>query len=224
MERYYQADERIQKRSHKNKSLYESLYEGAEYSNVEGISIIEKNESVDIEKIKELLNYDKKKEEKIETVNVYEEPKIIEEKNYDLKDFLNKAKQERPEKKDLANTQYNILKNIDITKNYNEKTTEDELRKMIESITSNSPTSDLLDDLKTIHNQNLKEEIEEEMDKSLFTSSLGFTSKDFEDFNDIKEEVKKNSILVKILLFVFLVIVVTACIFLVYSFINKGGI
>lgn len=37
MERYYQADERIQKRSNKNKSLYDSLYEGAEYSNVEGI-------------------------------------------------------------------------------------------------------------------------------------------------------------------------------------------
>lgn len=223
MERYYQADERIQKRSNKNKSLYDSLYEGAEYSNVEGISIIEKNESVDIEKIKELLNYDKKKEEqKPQTpTRVYEEPKIVEEKNYDLKDFLAQAKQDRPEKKELANTQYNILKNIDLTKNYNEKTTEDELKKMIESITSNNQTGDLFDDLKTIHSPNLKEEVEEEMDKSLFTSSLGFTSKDFEDLNDIKHEVKKNGILVKILLFVFLVIIVTACIFLGYSFLNK---
>ncbi len=223
MERYYQADERIQKRSNKNKSLYDSLYEGAEYSNVEGISIIEKNESVDIEKIKELLNYDKKKEEqKPQTpARVYEEPKIVEEKNYDLKDFLAQAKQDRPEKKELANTQYNILKNIDLTKNYNEKATEEELKKMIESITSNNQTGDLFDDLKTIHSPNLKEEVEEEMDKSLFTSSLGFTSKDFEDLNDIKHEVKKNGILVKILLFVFLVIIVTSCIFLGYSFFNK---
>lgn len=223
MERYYQADERIQKRSNKNKSLYDSLYEGAEYSNVEGISIIEKNESVDIEKIKELLNYDKKKEEDKPqtTTKVYEEPKIIEEKNHDLKAFLAQAKQDRPEKKELANTQYNILKNIDLTKNYNEKTTEEELKKMIESITSNNQTGDLFDDLKTIHSSNLKEEVEEEMDKSLFTSSLGFTSKDFEDLNDIKHEVKKNGILVKILLFVLLVIIVTACIFLGYSFFNK---
>lgn len=223
MERYYQADERIQKRSNKNKSLYDSLYEGAEYSNVEGISIIEKNESVDIEKIKELLNYDKKKEEDKPqtTTKVYEEPKIIEEKNHDLKAFLAQAKQDRPEKKELANTQYNILKNIDLTKNYNEKTTEEELKKMIESITSNNQTGDLFDDLKTIHSSNLKEEVEEEMDKSLFTSSLGFTSKDFEDLNDIKHEVKKNGILVKILLFVLLVIIVTACIFLGYSFLNK---
>lgn len=223
MERYYQADERIQKRSNKNKSLYDSLYEGAEYSNVEGISIIEQNESVDIEKIKELLNYDKKKEEqKPQTpARAYEEPKIVEEKNYDLKDFLAQAKQDRPEKKELANTQYNILKNIDLTKNYNEKATEDELKKMIESITSNNQTGDLFDDLKTIHSPNLKEEVEEEMDKSLFTSSLGFTSKDFEDLNDIKHEVKKNGILVKILLFVFLVIIVTSCIFLGYSFFNK---
>ncbi len=223
MERYYQADERIQKRSNKNKSLYDSLYEGAEYSNVEGISIIEKNESVDIEKIKELLNYDKKKEEDKPqtTTKVYEEPKIIEEKNHDLKAFLAQAKQDRPEKKELANTQYNILKNIDLTKNYNEKTTEEELKKMIESITSNNQTGDLFDDLKTIHSSNLKEEVEEEMDKSLFTSSLGFTSKDFEDLNDIKHEVKKNGILVKILLFVLLVIIVTACIFLGYSFFSK---
>lgn len=223
MERYYQADERIQKRSNKNKSLYDSLYEGAEYSNVEGISIIEKNESVDIEKIKELLNYDKKKEEDKPqtTTKVYEEPKIIEEKNHDLKAFLAQAKQDRPEKKELANTQYNILKNIDLTKNYNEKTTEEELKKMIESITSNNQTGDLFDDLKTIHSSNLKDEVEEEMDKSLFTSSLGFTSKDFEDLNDIKHEVKKNGILVKILLFVLLVIIVTACIFLGYSFLNK---
>lgn len=223
MERYYQADERIQKRSNKNKSLYDSLYEGAEYSNVEGISIIEKNESVDIEKIKELLNYDKKKEEDKPqtTTKVYEEPKIIEEKSHDLKAFLAQAKQDRPEKKELANTQYNILKNIDLTKNYNEKTTEEELKKMIESITSNNQTGDLFDDLKTIHSSNLKEEVEEEMDKSLFTSSLGFTSKDFEDLNDIKHEVKKNGILVKILLFVLLVIIVTACIFLGYSFFSK---
>ena len=109
----------------------------------------------------------------------------------------------------------------DLTKNYNEKATEDELKKMIESITSNNQTGDLFDDLKTIHSPNLKEEVEEEMDKSLFTSSLGFTSKDFEDLNDIKHEVKKNGILVKILLFVFLVIIVTSCIFLSYSFFNK---
>ena len=139
---------------------------------------------------------------------------------------MNKAKNERPEEEKLANTQYNILKNLNLEQEFKEKRKidDDELKNMIETITINSKngqTADLLDDLKTISSSKMKEEIEEEMDKSFFTSSLGFTSKDFEDLKDIKDEVKKNSLLVKILLFIFSVIVVTGIIFVVYNFILK---
>ena len=128
--------------------------------------------------------------------------------------------------KKLRDTQFNILKNLNLEQEFKEKRKIDdnELKNMIETITINSKngqTADLLDDLKTISSSKMKEEIEEEMDKSFFTSSLGFTSKDFEDLKVIKDEVKKNSLLVKILLFIFSVIIVTGIIFAVYNFILK---
>ena len=226
MEKYYHIDEGLQRRSNKNKSLYDSIYEDVEYSNVEGISIIEKDEQVDIDKIRELLGYDKPKKEEKKEVKVSTPKTYIEEKNYDINAVLNKAKNERPEEEKLANTQYNILKNLNLEQEFKEKRKidDDELKNMIETITINSKngqTADLLDDLKTISSSKMKEEIEEEMDKSFFTSSLGFTSKDFEDLKDIKDEVKKNSLLVKILLFIFSVIIVTGIIFAVYNFILK---
>ena len=106
---------------------------------------------------------------------------------------------------------------------------DDDLKSMIEAITINSKlgeTGDLLDDLKTIHVSNLKEEIEEkeevpkdsEIDRSFFTSSLGFTNDDFEDLKEMKDSLKTNNIFTKILLFILLVVIVTGVMFLVYHF------
>ena len=43
MERYYNPPEK-KSRASKNKELYRTIYDEVEYSNVEGISVIEKNE------------------------------------------------------------------------------------------------------------------------------------------------------------------------------------
>lgn len=240
MDKYYQAGETTQKRSQRNQDLYKSIYDDVEYTNVEGISIIEKNEKIDIDKIRELLNRDQPKPQRsvdIRDIKIEkEEPQPKEEeKNYDIRDILDKAKSERPEQsvqKKLSNTQYNILKNLNLDQQFEPKETvdEDELKNMIESITINSKlsqTGDLLDDLKTIHDSSLKSQIEkeepkeEEMDKTFFTSSLGFTSNDFEDLKDIKQEVKKNNTLVKVLLFIFLVVIATGIMFILYHFIGS---
>ena len=105
---------------------------------------------------------------------------------------------------------------------------------MIETISNNSKngyTTDLLDDLKSIHDPNLAKEIsqteddpqntkliEANIDKSFFTSSLEFSSDDFDDFKEMKESIKKNNLLTKILLFVLLVIIITGVLFLIYHF------
>lgn len=240
MDKYYQSDVTLQKRSRRNQDLYKSIYDDVEYTNVEGISIIEKNERIDIDKIKELLNKDQPKPQRtldIRDINIdkKEEKSFEEEKNYDLKDVLDKAKSERPEqpvKPKLSNTQYNILKNLNLDQQFEEKNTvdDDELKSMIEAITINSKlgqTGDLLDDLKTIHDSSLRSQIEkeeqpeDEMDKSFFTSSLGFTSNDFEELKDIKQEVKKNNTLVKVLLFIFLVVIATGIMFILYHFLGS---
>lgn len=229
MERYYQSSEtEIKRRSSKNQDLYRKIYEEGEYTNVEGISILPKNEKIDIEKIKELIGTPRKepKAKEVETKPV--ETVTLEpekEKNYDIRDVLEQAKNERPEKdKKFENTQYNILKNIhlDETVTDNDMNTDD-LKSMIESITSNSKlglTSDLLDDLKTIHEPNMVHDIEEnqEIDRSFYTSSLGFTSDDFEDLKEMKDSLRTNNRLTKILLFILLVVIVTSVILLVTHF------
>lgn len=236
MEKYYKPSD-VKTRTNKNQELYRTIYDEVEYSNVEGISVIEKNEKIDINKIYELING--KKEEKPRRYPMKTEVEKIdieENKNYDIVDVLNKAKTERPEKsRDFSNTQYNILKNINLNEDVKIPDTIDaDLKNMIDAISNNSKeyTSDLLDDLKTLHNNNLKDVIKEQdddylnkniidYDKSFYTSSLGFSDDDFEDLKDIKDEIKKNSIIVKILLFIFLVAILTGIMVLVYNLIGK---
>ena len=242
MEKYYNPTEK-KSRAIKNKELYRTIYDDVEYSNVEGISVIEKNEKIDIDKIKELINGTKEvnkpkliKEEPI--LPIIEEE---EEKSYDIRDVLNKAKNERQEKTSrFANTQYNILKGISLDKDYSNSLSEEELKNMIETISNNSKngyTTDLLDDLKSIHDPTLARKVEDKIDnksendevqntklieanidKSFFTSSLEFSSDDFDDFKEMKETIKKNNILTKILLFILLVIVIVGILFLIYHF------
>lgn len=241
MERYYQANE-VKRRTTKNQDLYRTIYDEAEYSNVEGISVIEKNEKIDINMIRELINGTSNTSKVKEEKKVYQQP-IIEEKeeerNYDIRDVLEQAKQERPEKeKKFSNTQYNILKGINLNETMSapKNVDDDDLKNMIEAITVNSKggyTSDLLDDLKSIHDPKMQdliyEQIEKEkvdskdseemeIDKSFYTSSLGFTNDDFEDLKDMKDSIKTNNILTKILIFILLVVLITGIIFLVFHF------
>ena len=56
MDRYYNnAESSKNSRSRRNTSLYDSIYDGVEYSNVEGITTIEKKNEIDLDKIRELL-------------------------------------------------------------------------------------------------------------------------------------------------------------------------
>lgn len=240
MERYYTPKEE-KSRIAKNKDLYRTIYDEVEYSNVEGISVIEKNEKIDINKIRELINGTK---EVNKPKPVREKPVLPivddeeEEKSYDIRDVLDKAKNERQGKTSrFANTQYNILKGINLNdRDIPSSLSEDELKNMIETISNNSKngyTTDLLDDLKSIYDPTLAKKVEDKivaddsqntkiiesnMDKSFFTSSVEFSSEDFDDFKEMRETIKKNNVLTKILLFILLVILITGLMFLIYHF------
>lgn len=246
MDKYYNNNQSNQNtRSRRNNSLYESIYDGVEYSNVEGITTIEKKNEIDLDKIREFLkeHEDSKimdkpiKRRQIERLN-YNEPE--EEKNYDIMDVLSKAKDENVEdnkSRSLKNTQYNILKNINIKDATEEN--EDSLKELINTITNTSILNklgdkdlslDMLNDLKSdgntmigvrgtneIFNNDDKIQEQSEIDNSFFTSSLNFGEKDFEQLNDIKTSLKKNNILISILVFISLVIIITGIIFVLYN-------
>lgn len=169
MERYYSANSQVKTRSRTNEDLYKKIYDGGEYSNVEGIATIEKGKEIDIEKIKKLL--EKREEEKrIQAKRNYiekEEPipvkieEIDDSRNYDIRDVLNKAKDGRvkdDKERSLKNTQYDILKGLNLKKVPDRIDEDSNLEDLINTITHNSALNqladgdlslDLLDDLKS---------------------------------------------------------------------------
>ena len=249
MERY--ADVK-QTRASKNKSLYDQIYEEKEYTNVEGIVKTPVAGNIDIEKIREII---KSREEnskprerrvrqtpKIEEIEEYEEPK-----NYDIKEVLTKAKDERPEENishhSLKNVEFNILKSLNINKDNYEEAGE-ELKELINTITNTSMLNkigdkelslDLLDELKSTNNtvitssdairniikEEAKKETEEEaMDSSFYTKSLNL-EKDLEGLKVNKENNKTNKLLVKIFLIVSIVVVALVGAVIIYTLLKK---
>ena len=63
-----------------------------------------------------------------------------------------------------------------------------------------------------------EQEEKQEIDKSFYTSSVSFTDTDFEDLKEINVTLKKNNVLIKILLVVLLIIILTGIGYFVYTY------
>lgn len=262
MSRYHGNTRASSSRCERNEELYKNLYQTSNYSNISAVATLEKTNEIEIEKIRKMIRDREtyKKQKEIATIYPKEEKKEIkslvvpdlEERNYDIRDVLTKAKEERKsENESYKKNQYDYLLN---SKNHNrkkeiqnEETVSSELKEIINTITSNADLNklsnselslDLLNDLKsnTIHNGEIENDairkiIEEEkrreekleaeknieMDKSFYTTNLGFSDKDFEseDDNFIKES-KKSGLAVKIILAVVLVLITIVTIYVIY--------
>lgn len=170
MQKYYKnarVNTHTNSRSSRNKDLYGEIYTNGQYSNIEGIATIDNANEVDITKVKEMLrnreNYQKERQYRRIT-GEYKNPERVrptitrtftdmEEKNYDIRDILKEAKENKePDDKErvLRNTQYNILKNIDLKKeirkeDYYDENDEDDLKDLIQTITNTSMLNKLGD-------------------------------------------------------------------------------
>lgn len=261
MERYYEIDNDTNRRTRKNADLYQKIYESDEYSNIEGIATTLKPNEIDISKIKEMLkNRDEYRKEKDvrtllrpEPVVKKEEPVATfdrdDEKNYDIRDILSKAKTERKDVEEenyhkLKNTSYDIFKNLNIQKGQseNKEEEEEELKELIHTITNTSMLNKLgdqelslglLDELKSdtmvgtsasikslleaekedLKDNNYLEDEKQNMDKSFFTSSLNFRDEDFDDLQEMSQNLRKNNSLMKVLIFILLVVGTASIIF-----------
>ena len=162
MEKYYKNEIASKQRSQKNKELYRSIYDDSEYSNIEGIATMDKNNEIDITKVRNTLknreNYKRQKQyrqitkQKIdyEEENISRDFAVKEQKNYDIRDILNKAKDKKPVEdtpRSLDNTNYNILKNLKLNneKDYHKDFEEDELKELIHTITNTSMLNQMND-------------------------------------------------------------------------------
>lgn len=166
---------------------------------------------------------------------VYKEPKV-----YDINDALSKIKIEKDHKENhkLTKEQYEFLKKLK-SREYDEE--KDELEEILNTITKNKDLNNLkdendvglLDSLKSdtiVGNaSSIKKIIEEEkkniqnedddddmeIDKSFYTSSFGFTQRDFEELKNMNVNLKKSNKTIIVLLSALILIVISVICFLI---------
>lgn len=185
-------------------------------------------ENIDIDKIREML--DKKYRENIprrKSINIeapeddkLEDYSLYDTKEYNINEIIAKAKNEQcidyleERLKKLNNTNNNILENLDVGPKSQNKTNHfndsDELLDLINTITllekdnqdkKTDEASKLLDLCPT------EQLTSTPLENSFFTGNLVVTEKDFEDFKDIQKDIKSNSILIKLLVIIFLLLI-----------------
>lgn len=168
-------------------------------------------------------------------------------RTYDIRDVLVKAKKTRVEPDDqyrkLKNVNYDVIKKISQKVPTKNQEVEKEL---VNTVTiqgrTKIPDDDLglLDDLKSDtmvgDSGSIKKIIEEakaeeatstleednssnleNLDKSFYTSSLGFTDNDFEDLLSLGEDIKKHNGLLKVLIIVMILIGIVVLSFIGYQ-------
>lgn len=254
MEKYYKTRD-SKRRVIRNESLYQTIYEDETYSNIEGVVATPKANEVDIEKLKELIashEQERNQTRKLVRKPVELEPEVDpldleEEKSYDIRDILVKAKDSREniqdEHRSLKNTEYNILKNIKIN-NKQDIEQEEELKELINTITNtsllnkmsdNELSLNMFDDLKSdtmvgdssairsILQETKDEKLHKtgEMDTSFFTSSLDFKESDFEQLQNLSNSIHKNNKIMRVVLILLFIVVVVALGFIIYNVVIK---
>lgn len=246
MDRYYDRPSNSSGRSRKNEDLYRKIQDMDGYSNIEAVHTIAKTNEIDITKVKELIrnreNYKREKQYR-KAFNIEDKPKETEvkeyfqdDKNYDIMDILNKAKDNHNEdtsNRSLKNTHYDLLNELNL-RNENYEDGEAELKDLMNTISNKKDDSDdvgLLDELtsntmvgeaSSIHNiieeeKNEKKKMDNtaEMDKSFFTSTMSFSDEDFEEFKNMGKNVKKNNILIIILMIIMVLAIIGFVLFLI---------
>ena len=237
MEKYYdEENNNIALRERKNKNLYENIndYEVEDYEIKTNATVLDNNaKNIDVEKIKKILDTKYNKQPKRRSIVVdeedYQEPDISldETREYDINAILEKARSEKEvdyEKerlKKIRDTQYDILNSLDIDTEKKEEPTEEknELMDLINTITA-----------KELEVKNQKEDLDEEADKIKptimenktqdLTSTLQFTQSDFDDFNDLKKEVKSSRALIYIIIVIVCLILIAGVIIFLNKFLN----
>lgn len=60
----------------------------------------------------------------------------------------------------------------------------------------------------------VKDEVKKEIDKTFYTNSVSFSKSDFDDFNDLKEDVETNKVLIKVLIIIITIAFIAGVLFL----------
>jgi len=248
MDKYNSEKPVLKKRTDKNKDLYKNINEGfiaSDYDINSNMTVLNTDSRViDVDKIRDMLDRKYRMEEKnkkhivIPEEEKEEEKELANTKKYDINSILKKAKKDKnfdysqERLKSIHNTQYDILKNLNIEeKQENVSDDEENLVNLINTITALEMKNK---NNKKKHEEALemfpefKDDETDESDKTpdddYATSNniLNFKSEDYEGFEDLKNDIKSNSILIKIVGILFVLILLVGLLILLNNYLDLG--
>lgn len=260
MDRYYSSNKTA--RSIKNKDLYKQVSDND--SSINTVDTISRVNEIDVNKIKDIINnrekykkekkirqaisgsnihieLEKEKDERYDILDLKPEKltkeEVIEAKNYDVLEVINKAKDdvsdENSKNRNLRNLEYTDLNSLNLRKK-EYSNSEAELRDLIEKINNTNKDSKmgddvgLLDDLKSDtmigkassikkvlddEEKEKKKDDTKELDKSFFTSVYDFKEEDFDEAM-LKKHKKKKNLIIMIVVALFVAIIISVLYFL----------
>ena len=250
----YTETPNLKSRSERNKNLYEKI-KNADIDKFDvnsNATLLDSDvNSIDVNKIKDMLDrqyrndYEKRISLEREVV-LEEEERLIDTKEYDINVILENAKKdqnvnyEKERLKKIHDTQYDILKNLNIDNKEEEiEETEENILNLINTITAlelkhkeessgNTTALDLLSDLSDNDVENVyktmeldKEKISEASLENLDEEDLSIEEK-YDDFKELEKELKSNNVAIRVVVVIFLIIVLIIGVILVNNYFDLG--
>lgn len=247
----YTETPNLKSRSERNKELYEKIKNAdiEKFDINSNATLLESDvNTIDVNKIKDMLDrkyrseYDKKilLERDIEED---EENELVITKEYDINVILEKARKDqnvdydKERLKKVYDTQYDILKNLNIENTEEVEETEENIMNLINTITaleikhnesSNTTALDLLSDLTDNDTESVyktmeldKEKISEASLENLDEEDISIEEK-YDDFMELEKELKSNSLAIKLVIIIFLIIVFIIGFILLNNYLDLG--
>lgn len=247
----------LKTRTEKNKSLYEQIKSSDidKFDITSNATVIgEDINKIDIDKVKDMLDkryrdeYNKRTFKVREEVNDDIDTKDVDTKEYDINAILEKAKKtqnvdyEKERLKKVHDTQYDILKKLNIEEDSQEimEDTEENIVNLMNTITQlemknskkesvgNTTALDLLSDLSDNDTNTIyktmeldKENISQKTKENLDEEDLNIEDK-YDDFKELEKDLNSNNIAIKVVGIVFLIILLIMAFIFVNKYFNLG--
>ncbi len=238
MDKYELDTPELKKRTDKNKELYQSELMNYDRFDVNSnVEVLKNNaRSIDVDQIREMLDKkyrDNLPQRKSIDIPSFEEEvikeKVEDTKEYDLNSVLSKAKEDRVINYDterLNKTQNSEALIDKINEKYNKKEEtkeETELRELINTITALELKNQKKDaELLGLEDTTIEENSVLPDTEEFYTGNLKVDENDFDDFKDMQDDIKSNSIFIKILAFVFILVLLAGLVYVLNKILNLG--
>ena len=196
-------------RVERNQNLYDDMYSNTNYTNM---VVIDDSNEIDISKIKEIVDSEKNKTRRTSKNNFNKEEydrlvpvKSQEEKSYDINKVLEEElSKTRKVYENLIKEEKELLNLMNTMTNM---TSDDIANDMFQDLTRDDNFTEILD-VEEKPDVNIKQIDNDTTEYS--TDTFMFNTKDFEGIEDLKNNLKKTSTFVKVLIAILLIAIVAA--------------